>query len=64
MHERAVIIIAKYPGSTSTYMDLSDTNLRLITHGIVYKPNIEKGIECYVDADFAGGWAQSDVHNA
>ena len=24
--------------------------------GIVYEPDKSMGIECYVDADFAGGW--------
>ncbi len=24
--------------------------------GIVYEPNKSMGIECYVDAEFAGGW--------
>ena len=28
-----------------------------------YKPDKEKGIECYIDADFAGGWAQADSDN-
>ena len=26
--------------------------------GIIYNPDISKGIECYVDADFAGVWSQ------
>lgn len=26
---------------------------------IIYDPNIEKGVECYVDADFAGGWKKT-----
>jgi len=25
--------------------------------------NIKKGLECYVDADFAGGWAKADADN-
>ena len=29
--------------------------------GIIFKPNMEKGLECYVDADFAGGWSKEDV---
>ncbi len=31
---------------------------------IIYKPDITKGLECYVDADFAGGWSQANAHNA
>ena len=30
--------------------------------GIVYNPDITKGIECYVDVEFAGGWQQADSH--
>ena len=45
-------------------MDLPDGNLRLMTHGVVYKSDIEKGIKCYVDANSAGGWAQADTDNA
>ena len=45
-------------------MDLSDTNLRLNTRSVVYKPDIGKGIKCYAYADFSGGWAQSNADNA
>ncbi len=31
---------------------------------IFYKPNKSKGLECYVDTDFAGGWSQADAENA
>ena len=34
------------------------------TEGIVYNPDITKGLECYVDADFAGGWMQADANDA
>ena len=30
----------------------------------IYKPDIEKFIECYVDANFSGGWDQLDTDNA
>ena len=26
--------------------------------GILFKPDIDKGMECYIDADFAGGWSK------
>ena len=26
--------------------------------GIIYNPDISKGLECYLDADFAGGWSR------
>ena len=32
--------------------------------GIVYNPDTSKGLECYVDADFAGGWTQADSDDA
>ena len=48
----------------STYMDLPDENLQLFTCGIVYKTDKETVIEYSVDANFAGGWAQSDSNNA
>jgi hypothetical protein len=32
--------------------------------GIVYKVDKLKGIEVYVDADFAGGWSSADADNA
>ena len=45
-------------------MGLPDGNRRLTTRGVVYKPDIEKGIESYVDADFSGGWDQAYDDNA
>ena len=32
--------------------------------GIVHKPDSTKGIDFFVDADFAGGWSQLDADNA
>jgi len=32
--------------------------------GIKYNVDLSKGLECYVDADFAGGWDQTDPHDA
>ena len=46
-HERAVKRIVKY------LLDSKDK-------GIVYKPDLSRGLECFVDADFAGGWKDSD----
>jgi hypothetical protein len=31
---------------------------------IIYKPDKNIGLECYVDADFAGGWSQANSDNA
>ena len=28
-----------------------------------FQSEYKKGIECYIDADFAGGWAQADADN-
>ena len=32
--------------------------------GIVYSPNTSKGLECYVDTDFAGGWQEENADDA
>ena len=50
-HEKAVKRIARYL-------------LRDPQRGIVYKPDPTRGIECFVDADFAGGWSQADADSA
>ena len=42
-HERAVKRIGRY---------LLDTR----DNGMIYRPDITRDLECYVDADFAGGW--------
>ena len=51
-HKLSVQRIENYLVRTSTYVDLPYVNLRLTTHGVFYRTNIEKFIECYVDADF------------
>jgi hypothetical protein len=50
-HKKAIICIGRY---------LLDTH----SHGIVYKPDTTKRLECYVNADFAGGWSQANSDNA
>ncbi|EJK58187.1 hypothetical protein THAOC_21711, partial [Thalassiosira oceanica] len=50
-HEKAITRICRYL-------------LHSKDRGIVFKPDVSKGLECYVDADFAGGWCQSDPHDA
>lgn len=50
-HEQAITRIGRYLRHSKT-------------RGIVYKPDPSKGLECYVDADFAGGWCQTDPHDA
>ena len=32
--------------------------------GIIFRPDKSRGLECFVDADFAGGWNQTDPDNA
>ena len=49
-HERAIKRIYKY---------LQGTKER----GMIYKPDKTKGIECFVDADFAGNWTKADADN-
>jgi len=51
-HERAIIGIGRY---LLTSRD----------RGTIYKPDTSKGLECYVDADFAGGyWQKADAESA
>ena len=50
-HERAVKRIVKY---------LLDTKDK----GIIFRPDLSKGLECFVDADFAGGWKDGDKDSA
>ena len=50
-HENSIMRIRQY---------LLDTRKR----GIIYTPDKSKGLECYVDADFAGGWSKADAKNA
>ena len=50
-HERAVKQIGRYL--------LGNKN-----KGIVFRPDSSKGVECYADADFVGGWSKADVNNA
>ena len=49
-HERAVMRIGKY---------LLETRDR----GIRFKPDKSRGVECFVDADFAGSWTKEDSGN-
>ena len=51
VHETAIINIGRYL-------------LRSRERGIVYNPDKTKGLECYVDADFACGWQQADADSA
>lgn len=46
-HERAVKRIARYLLYTAD-------------KGLIYRPDVSKGLEVYVDADFAGGWKDGD----
>jgi hypothetical protein len=50
-HELAIMRIGRY---------LCDNCDR----GIIYKVDKKKGLEVYVDADFAGGWSSADADNA
>lgn len=49
-HERAVTRICRYLLSSRD-------------KGIAYRPDNTLGLQCYVDADFAGGWSQLDADN-
>ena len=50
-HERAIRRIGKYLQGNKD-------------KGIIFRPDKSKGLECFVDADFAGGWNQTDPDNA
>eukprot|EP00956_Cyclotella_meneghiniana_P030506 scaffold76990_cov25-Cyclotella_meneghiniana.AAC.1 len=50
-HEQAIMRIGRYLLGTAD-------------RGIIYEPDPKKGLECYVDADFAGGWSQTDSEDA
>jgi hypothetical protein len=50
-HEQAITRIGRYLLGTRE-------------NGIKYKIDLSKGLECYIDADFAGGWDQTDPHDA
>jgi hypothetical protein len=50
-HEQAVMRIGRYLLSTKG-------------QGIIYRPDSSKGINVYVDANFAGGWDPGDAMNA
>ena len=51
LHEQAVMRIGSY-------------FLGLMDHGIVYSPDPFKGVEVYVDADFAGMWDPDNASRA
>ena len=63
VHKLTIIHIAKYLASPSTYVDLPDGYQRFSTRNVVYKPDKEKYIRCYVYADFSDGWDQVDADN-
>ena len=42
-HERAILYLSRYLKGTSK-------------RGIIYKPDVSRGLECFVDASFAPGW--------
>ena len=50
-HEKAVIRIGKYLIGTDD-------------KGMIFRPDPTKGLECFVDADFAGGWNKADAIDA
>ena len=50
-HEKSVMQLGQY---------LLDT----CKQGLIYKPDRTKGLECYVDADFVGGWSQANTANS
>jgi hypothetical protein len=51
LHEQAIIRIGRYLLSTKE-------------KGMIYCPDSTRGIEVFVDANFAGGWDPGDALNA
>ena len=51
LHDRAIKRLGRYLYHTKKEV-------------IVYTPDTSKGLECYVDADFAGDWWQSDTNDS
>ena len=51
LHERAVLRIGRYLLGTKD-------------RGIIFRPDKDRGLECYVDADFHGDCAKSDPDDA
>eukprot|EP00957_Ditylum_brightwellii_P021006 1583558-Ditylum_brightwellii.AAC.1 len=49
-HERALCWIVKYLSTTTD-------------RGIFYEPDPSLGIQCFIDADFAGSWSKEDADN-
>ena len=49
-HERAIIRIARYFRSAKE-------------RGIIFQPDPKLGLECFLDADFAGCWSQADAYD-
>ncbi|KAL7523465.1 hypothetical protein ACHAWF_000534 [Thalassiosira exigua] len=50
-HEKAIMRLGRYLLHTKD-------------KGIIYNSDKAVGLECYVDADFAGGWSQADADDA
>ena len=50
IHERTVHIIGRYLKGISN-------------KGFIFRPDKVKGLECYVDADFSGGWDKTNASN-
>ena len=46
-------------GSVNIYLELASRK-----QGIIYTSANSKGLECFVDANFAGGWSQANAANA
>ena len=51
LHEKAIKRLGRYFSHTRK-------------EGIFYNPNTSKGLECYVDADFAVGWQEANADGA
>eukprot|EP00978_Attheya_sp_CCMP212_P041479 scaffold238285_cov31-Attheya_sp.AAC.2 len=51
-------------GFVNTQSDPNFPERETSDRGVIYCPDKSKGLECYVDADFAGGWNLADADSA
>ena len=64
VREPSIWWISNYLANTSIDVDLPGGNHILSTCGLVYNPDKEKVIGCYIYSYSAGSWSQLDTNNS
>jgi hypothetical protein len=64
VHQCACFSITPMRSHGQAVMRISRYLLWTKGQGMIYRPDPSKGIEVYVDANFAGGWDPADPMNA